>query len=193
MPTLASPRKARMIATSAQSPIGGRQEEIGDAEENLAEVRQVLVARVVLEVRVRDEGDDAVKDGARGQHPLVVGIQRHPGCSASTRKPKTNSTVLKTSSETRYCFQFCGPLSRRFSNQRNTGRGRIFRPLPTPLAAQGNGDSRRNDDQREREEPCLNEHNLLPPDSVSDLLARSDEPDADSHQRETKEKHSWNP
>jgi hypothetical protein len=25
-----------------------------------------------------------------------------------------------------YCFQFCGPLSKRFSNQPKTGKGRYF-------------------------------------------------------------------
>ena len=58
---------------------GGREEEVADAEEDLAEVRQVLVPGIVLQVGVRHEGDHAVKDGGGGQHALAVGVQRHPG------------------------------------------------------------------------------------------------------------------
>ena len=47
--------------------------------------------------------------------PLPAGAKGRNGCSAKTTKPNTNSTVLNSSSETAYCFQFCGPVSRRDS------------------------------------------------------------------------------
>ena len=52
--------------------------------------------------------------------PRPSGFSGMSGCSARTTNPKTKSTVLKTSSATVYCFQFCGPVSRRRSNQRST-------------------------------------------------------------------------
>ena len=45
-------------------------------DRELAEVRQVDLAGVVLLAVVGDEGDDRVKDGGRGQHVLVVGVER---------------------------------------------------------------------------------------------------------------------
>ena len=49
----------------------------------------------------------------------LSGIQ---GWTDKTTKPKTKRTVLKVSSETVYCFQFCGPLFSLASIQRkNTG------------------------------------------------------------------------
>ena len=57
---------------------GGRQKQIGDAEENLAEVRQMLFPGIVLEVRVRHERGHGLKDGAGEHHSLAVRIQRHP-------------------------------------------------------------------------------------------------------------------
>ena len=47
--------------------------------------------------------------------PLPAGAKGKKGCSASTRKPNANSSVLNTNSETTYCFQFCGPVSNRDS------------------------------------------------------------------------------
>src|SRR5258707_1849380 len=51
------------------------------------------------------------------------GIQ---GWSQSTRNPNTNNTVLNSSKEAVYCFQFCGPLFNRASIQRTKGNGRYF-------------------------------------------------------------------
>ena len=60
--------------------------------------------------------------------PWPRGFSGIQGCSASTMKPKTNSTVLKISSAAVYCFQSCGPLSSRSSNQAGGAAHNIARP-----------------------------------------------------------------
>ena len=75
-----------MIARQRAETDRGRQKQIGDAKENLAEVRQMLVAGIVLEVRVRHERDHAVKDGAGEEHPLAIRIQRHPRLERQDQK-----------------------------------------------------------------------------------------------------------
>ena len=51
------------------------------------------------------------------------GIQ---GWIASTINPNTNRTLLNSSKEAVYCFQFCGPQSNFVSIQRRIGNGRYF-------------------------------------------------------------------
>ena len=48
-------------------------------------------------------------------------------------KPKTNITRLKSISATAYCFQFCGPVSQRLSDQRRKAGPRY---LPFMIQAQ---------------------------------------------------------
>src|SRR5208337_1569588 len=49
-----------------------------DAKEDLSEIRKRDVPRVILDVRIRDERDNGVKDRARRQHPEATRIKRHP-------------------------------------------------------------------------------------------------------------------
>src|SRR5580704_4204978 len=56
-----------------------------------------------------------IVDGTRMPRPS--GFSGAIGCRHSTTKPKTNSIRLKMSSAIAYCFQSCGPLSSRRSNQ----------------------------------------------------------------------------
>jgi hypothetical protein len=55
-----------------------RQKLVGDAKEILAKVREVLVSRIMLQIRVGHERDHAVENGARRQHSPVKPIQRQP-------------------------------------------------------------------------------------------------------------------
>ena len=58
--------------------------------------------------------------------PLPSGFRNGPcqGCSNSTKKPITKQTTLNHMNARQYCFQFCGPVSRVFSNQRNQAGAR---------------------------------------------------------------------
>ena len=58
--------------------------------------------------------------------PLPSGLSGIQGWSARTRYPKMNRTTLNMSRAPVYCFQSCGPLSRRLSHQPSTGKGRYF-------------------------------------------------------------------
>src|SRR5580704_2636572 len=58
--------------------------------------------------------------------PLPRSLNGITGCSESTMNPQMNSTVLKISNAPVYCFQFIGPVSTRFSNQRKMDQGRYF-------------------------------------------------------------------
>ena len=69
LPTCASPRNARMIAVSPQNPIEADKKNWAETEEQLAEIGEMLIARIVLQVGVRHERDDGVKDRRRFEHP----------------------------------------------------------------------------------------------------------------------------
>ena len=133
LPIVLSPRSARMIAVSAAEPDRRGQEEVGDAEEELAEIREVLVARVVLDVGVGHERDDGVKDRRRRQHALALRDSAASRAAATApRSRRRTARVLKISNAAVYCFQFCGPLFRRSSNQRRSRGGRY---LPSMIHA----------------------------------------------------------
>ena len=106
----------------AKSDAGGK-EHVGHDKENLAEVRQVLFAGVVLQVGVGEERAAALKMVVGPNMPLPAGAKGRNGCSASTRKPNAKRSVLKSKSETAYSFQPCGPVSKRDSIHRSQRGG----------------------------------------------------------------------
>ena len=53
-----------------------RNEHVGDDKEDLAEVGEMHVARVVLQVGVGHEGDDRIEDRGRPQHAEPAWVQR---------------------------------------------------------------------------------------------------------------------
>src|SRR5262249_26242090 len=57
----------------------GRQDLLPADEEKLAKVGEMNFARVMLLVGVGHEGHSGVEDRRRGQHSLVVRVQRQPG------------------------------------------------------------------------------------------------------------------
>ena len=54
----------------------GRDEHVRDDKEDLAEVGEMHVARVVLQVGVGHEGGDRIEDGGRPQHAEPARVQR---------------------------------------------------------------------------------------------------------------------
>ena len=56
-------------------------------EKQLAKVRQVDLAGVVLEIGVRQKRADRVEDRGRSEHLLAVGIQRQIGLQSQDREP----------------------------------------------------------------------------------------------------------
>ncbi len=68
-------------------PIIGEMNLLPADEEHLAEVRQVDLAGVVLQIGVRQKRADRVEDRGRGEHPLAVRVQRQIGLQSQDREP----------------------------------------------------------------------------------------------------------
>ena len=64
-----------------------RKDLLPEDEEQLAEVRQVDLAGVVLEIGVRQKRADRVEDRRRGEHLLAVWVQRQIGLQSQDREP----------------------------------------------------------------------------------------------------------